>query len=482
MAFQTEQCVHDILEKVPKRGLDALKELFWTELNYKHAHEKLSIQGWPSQAVQALAEPPLLLAQAGGSGGGGFSIVYSTLSDSRQGSGAPLSIVSERLVINQLLKNHPYALFVFSDEQGKHWHLVNVRLEEAPERQLQADAAKRRRVFRRITLGPDERLRTATERIVRLNLATMQGDLLGSSPLEIQRIHDEAFDVEQVTKAFYADYEVTFNELRAELQAQTGDRRWAHAYSLQFLNRLMFLYFVQRKRWLGDDPDFVTNLWRAYRGAGRPEDSFVNDWLHVLFFEAFNKRFQAGRSDRAYLPQKLREALQLAPWLNGGLFARNRLDREYEAAISDARFEQIHAFLERYNFTIHEDTPLDQEVAVDPEMLGKVYETLVHVAEQDKATADEGGAGIFYTPRVEIDLMCRLALVDWLANHLGDANKRHLVEAIFAVDPDEKEDADETLSQHNLWPMLNNLLRDVTVLEMIIPRLIQFNDFKRIAA
>jgi hypothetical protein len=86
------------------------------------------------------------------------------------------------------------------------------------------------------------------------------------------------------------------------------------------------------------------------------------------------------------------------------------------------RFDgQTPGFLERYNFTITEDTPFDQEVAVDPEMIGKVYESLVNVTVEGLEEQDQRGeAGIFYTPRIEIDLMCRLSLVDWLHHHLAD--------------------------------------------------------------
>ena len=79
--------------------------------------------------------------------------------------------------------------------------------------------------------------------------------------------------------------------------------------------------------------------------------------------------------------------------------AQNNLDTDYVFKISDKLWEQIFTFLEQYNFTIAEDTPLDQEVGVDPEMIGKVYESLVSVEDEER-----GDAGIFYTPRVEIDL------------------------------------------------------------------------------
>jgi len=122
----------------------------------------------------------------------------------------------------------------------------------------------------------------------------------------------------------------------------------------------------------------------------------------------------------------------------------------------------VFTFLQRYNFTIAEDSPLDQEVAVDPEMIGKVYESLVNVS----AEADErGDAGIFYTPRTEIDLMCRLALVDNLANHIGSSHKNLLYEAVFALEPEEKISADKALYDAKLWQAVDAHLRLLAVLD-----------------
>ncbi|MCL6641908.1 MAG: Eco57I restriction-modification methylase domain-containing protein, partial [Candidatus Bipolaricaulota bacterium] len=280
-----------------------------------------------------------------------------------------------------------------------------------------------------------------------------------------------AFDVQAVTEAFFRDYERVFATLQHQLYQQTNDKVWAHDYALQVLNRLMFLYFIQRKTtpdgryWLGNDRRFIRGFWEAYRASGA-KDSFFKRWLSVLFFEAFNNRF----SPKPYLPQALNDALLLAPYLNGGLFTRNELDEKYSIELPDSIFEMLFdqfegttpGFFERYNFTISENTPLDQEVAVDPEMIGKVYESLVNITFEGLEEEDRRGrAGIFYTPRAEIDLMCRLSLVDWLANHLGE--EPLLYDAVFAYDPEEKRRADEALSHQNLWPKLNALLRSCTV-------------------
>lgn len=443
----TTDRVLTLLEALPVRKLDALKELFWQELNYDRANEPVSTRNWTSdRAQQALAEAPLRFATAGGAGGG-FNVFYCRLR-------GDLLVGDERPIIQELLAHEgAYALYIFSDASQTHWHFVNVKYDK--------DVA-RRRLYRRIKVGPEERLRTAAERIALLDPTALGVDLFGVSLLAIQEQHEKAFDVEAVTDAFFKAYLQVFQRLQTELFEQTDDLAWAHDYALQTLNRIMFLYFVQRKRWLGDNPDFIADFWRAYRRQAQGSDTFFEDWLQVLFFEAFNNRFQAGRGDRQHFPENIRQALAMAPYLNGGLFERNDLDRKYAVHLGDDLFASIFNFFEGYNFTISEDTPLDQEVAVDPEMIGKVYESLVNVSEE----ADERGeAGIFYTPRTEIDLMCRLSLVDWLANHLGSEVKPLLYEIVFAFDNAEKADADARAREQNLWPALYDLLSGVQVVD-----------------
>ena len=274
--------------------------------------------------------------------------------------------------------------------------------------------------------------------------------------LEIRQAHEEAFNVEAVTEAFFENYKRIFKELQDELEEQTSDEKWAHDYAQQFLSRCLFLYFIQRKRWLGNDIDFLRTFWDTYQNTSQDEDTFVAKWLNVLFFKAFNNRFHGGYT---YFPTKLREILQLAPYLNGGLFRENELDTDYIVNISDDLWQNIFTFFEQYNFTIAEDTPLDQEVAVDPEMIGRVYESLV--SEEDEERGDDG---IFYTPRVEIDLMCRLALVDNLANHIGTKDDKHrFYEALFSFEPAEKKEADAKLV--DLWEEIHKHLIEITVLD-----------------
>ena len=348
------------------RGIEPLRELFWTELNYDRQNDGLSRGNWTETAKNALADDPVLFATGGI--GEAFQVIYARLNSDR------LLLTAERPVISKLLEDHPYTLFVFSNREQTDWHFVNVKYDATED-------PKRRRLFRRITISLYEKLRTASERIAMLDLEFINPNLEELSPFAIQTGHEKAFDVEAVTKQFFEDYQSVFYDLQDDLTNQTADRRWAHDYALQFLNRCMFLYFIQRKRWLGD----------RYRVSPVVLGELSSDRTNRLIplstvgstSYSLRRSIASFTADTAISPTTIREALALAPYLNGGLFRENPLDGEHDFQISDQRFEGIFEFLENYNFTIAEDSPLDQEVAVDPEMIGKVYESLVNVSDEE---------------------------------------------------------------------------------------------------
>ncbi|MFB3896626.1 MAG: Eco57I restriction-modification methylase domain-containing protein [bacterium] len=436
--LELQQRVYKLLDNL--QGLEPLKALFWSELNYHQIDLPLPRSRLTESANAGLADDPILFA----SNGDDFHIIYAKLGSDKLSRGA------ERRIVTQLLNHHPYALFIFSNQTQDRWHFLNVKYDKRTDK---------RRLFRRITIGPEERLRTASERIALLDLAAISPELFGLSPLTIQEQHDKAFDVEAVTIQFFDSYKKVFRALETDLENQTKNCVWAHDYALQFLNRLMFLYFIQRKRWLGNKPEFLCEFWENYQGTKQPKDTFFDRWLKVLFFEAFNNKYHGGHKQ---FPDDLNKILTLAPYLNGGLFVENALDTRFNFKITDAQFDEVFHFLEQYNFTIAEDSPLDQEVAVDPEMIGKVYESLVNVSEE----ADEqGDAGIFYTQRTEIDLMCRLSLVDNLTNQLGQNHKDLFYELMFALEPDEKIAADKKVTSANLWQSLDTVFRKISIVD-----------------
>jgi hypothetical protein len=417
----TRRAVYDLLHRMPGEGLPAAKQLFFTELNYPRVDSPLSYRSWPDRVKQTLTGPPILLARHH-SQFGDFDVIYAEMSPEWEGRTFPLSVAAERLVINQLLRNHPYALFVFSDTRERNWHLVNVRYDEEVER---------RRVFRRIAVGPQEHVRTASERVAMLDLDRFERDLFGVAPLAIQERHDEAFDVEAVTKDFFADYHRIFEETEEQIEGLEGEE--LRLFTQRLFNRLLFIRFLERKGWLTFDgrEDYLCALWEDHlekAGAGAHDANFRRDRLTLLFFSGLNN---VSNVDIMGINQGgfLTDLIGRVPYLNGGLFEKEDLDRREGVRVPDAVFGPIFdELIYHYNFTVTESTPLDIEVAVDPEMLGKIFEELVTGRHE---------TGSYYTPKAVVSFMCREAL----KGYLRDTCPRETDEMIAAF-VDERDAAD----------------------------------------
>ncbi len=271
----------------------------------------------------------------------------------------------------------------------------------------------------------------------------------------IWREWKKAFSVEKVTEAFFDDYQKQFFRIREKLLDQEIPVEQSHELTLQFMNRMMFVYFVDKKGWMegNDQESYINWLWKKYRAKGGLQDdseNFYNDWLQNLFHYAFNNRY-AIFSGKERFPEEVNKSFRNAPYLNGGLFRNNEL-AELEVELDDKLVgELVKKFFERYNFTIKEDMPLDEEVAVDPQMIGYVYETLSNKAEKledvDKDSRKE--FGIFYTPRDEVYFMVRRSLVEYLDKNTG-TEKEDLYKLVFAETTEQKRKIRKKLSEEEL--------------------------------
>ncbi|UCC72208.1 MAG: hypothetical protein JSV86_17865 [Gemmatimonadota bacterium] len=232
---------------------------------------------------------------------------------------------------------------------------------------------------------------------------------------ELTLAHIRALDREQVTRRFFAEFRRQRAALAAELAGVPEEARQDRLdLALILLSRLLFLYFLQGKGWLDADTAYLRHLYEGALADGVP---FFRRRLEPLFFSALNRSPE----------QRGRPAQQLGrlPYLNGGLFERDRLERKYPGLnVPDETFTPIfHDLLDRYQFTLREDQPADQDVAVDPEMLGKVFEGLM-------AGAVRGSTGAFFTPRTLVDRLVDGALAAHLAQVAGC--DRELVERILS--------------------------------------------------
>ena len=188
-------------------------------------------------------------------------------------------------------------------------------------------------------------------------------------------------------------------------------------FAKKLLGQIVFLYFLQKKGWLGVGKDRNGNLkpWgsgpknflkKLFNREITGYNNFFNDILEPLFYEAL----AVEHDNNFYSRFNCR-----IPFLNGGLFEpMNGYNwQEADILIDNTVFEEIFSVFNDYNFTVREDEPLEREVAVDPEMLGKVFENLLEVK-------DRKSKGAFYMPREIVHYMCRESLISHLSDSLPD--------------------------------------------------------------
>jgi type I restriction-modification system DNA methylase subunit len=367
---------------------DTLLDLFYTHLNYDRASQLISTRQWDTNIQQSIADTaPTVIASAAG---GAFQIIYTRLNSDNLNNKQ-----EQRKIIEKLLLDRPYSLFIFTNLNQSQWHFVNVKQQSSNQRQ---------RLFRRIAITKGEVNRTAIEQISELDLKRFGDDLAIISPLKIQQQHDRAFDVEQVTKKFFTEYSRVFKQVESSIEGIPNPEH-QRLFNQKLFNRLMFIAFIQKKGWLkfGESIDYLNALWQDYKQSERQTGNFYRDRLSHLFFSGLNDRQQPD----------LTGLIGTVPYLNGGLFQQSEDEQDEIIFMPDLSFELIFTELfDRFNFTVTESTPLDEEVAVDPEMLGKVFEELV---------TGRHDSGSYYTPKPIVSFMCREAIKGYLSSKASAA-------------------------------------------------------------
>ena len=276
---------------------------------------------------------------------------------------------------------------------------------------------------------------------------------------------EEAFNIEKVTKEFFEKYRELFLRTKETLDEVFSRDKIIKAdfeakgvntvdFTKKLLGQIVFLYFLQKKGWFGVQRDAAWStgskhfLRELFDGIHGKYENFFNDILEPLFYEAL-------RIDRSHDDDYYSRFNCKIPFLNGGLFDPiNNYDWVHtDILLPNELFSNtlktkegdsgngILDIFDRYNFTVKEDEPLEKEVAVDPEMLGKAYEKFNVIRpdnyEEYKKALKSGqkGAenkfnkqyGVYYTPREIVHYMCQQSLTSYLATELeGKVNKEDI--------------------------------------------------------
>jgi TaqI-like C-terminal specificity domain/Eco57I restriction-modification methylase len=401
--------------------------------------------------------------------------------------------------------------YATKDENGRYipktdWRFSYVTLETSL---VQQESGKFKEAISKLTpakrysflVGQGERTHTAQKQFATL--------LQSQSSPTLKQI-EEAFSVERVTKEFYDEYEKLFKRVEEEiglLRAKPALDKYfkenfieSSDFAKKLLGQIVFLYFLQKKGWFGVQPDgkwgegdkrYLRKLFddreeiaESYSSYERKSKSFFHNVLEPLFYEALASQ----RPNDVFAPFNAK-----IPFLNGGLFEPSYEYKKIFIDLPDKLFSNRHLvksedqadgildIFDRYNFTVNEAERLERDVAIDPEMLGNVFENLL-------VKEERGQSGTYYTPQVIVSYMCRQSLLNYLATHLLDTNEQ------FSVDRQEltRSDLNDFLLYADLYaeheafhtnkhadkrfpasivsiaPKLDGLLRDVKICDPAI--------------
>lgn len=351
-------------------------------------------------------------------------------------------------------------------------------------------------------VGVNEKSHTAQSRLIPL-LANDDHDP-GLAELE------EAFNIETVTKEFFFKYRGLFLRTKEELDrlikkdSKIADDFVAKGvdtvnFAKKLLGQIVFLYFLQKKGWFGVGRDndwgtgskhFLRELFDKRHGG---YENFFNDVLEHLFYDAL-------RNDRVHNDYYCGQFNCKIPFLNGGLFdpignydwvhtdiqLPDNLFSNKNTTREGDEGDGILDIFDRYNFTVKEDEPLEKDVAIDPELLGKTYEKFNAIRpdnfEEYKRTLNNGKTGeeskfnkkfgVYYTPREIVHYMCQQSLINYLKVELAEKVPEKDIETLIQIG--------EHVSENDATALLKEKLiedgkQKTTINKLILPESIRQN-------
>ena len=365
--------------------------------DFTPVEQAISYQGNYTQRVVKLGESKSLELEV-------FEVTHTSTRDARVG----LSHEAFRLMHKRSSHNRALIAFVPSDG-SKQWRfsLLHFDLE------VKDNSARLSKIYsnpRRYSflLGEDEKVKTPQQYLIgegKVKARKRQGKEYTAWEDLCYR-----FSVEVLSKDFFDNYKTHYQAFCTYLMDTPSyytaifnkEDKAIRDFCKKLLGRIVFLYFLQKKGWLGasdenytdGDKNFLYNFFKK----SRKTDVFYSEYLQRLFFETLNKKRE---NDNFQMPDG--ETVKI-PFLNGGLF-ENDFSTDKIINFPAEKFSELFEFFDQYNFTVYEDDPHDHTVAVDPEMLGHIFENLLE---------DNKDKGAFYTPKEIVHYMCRESLKEYL--------------------------------------------------------------------
>ncbi len=279
-------------------------------------------------------------------------------------------------------------------------------------------------------LGEGETVRTAVDRF----------DILLKSEKLLNDIKD-AFSVEKVTKDFFTEIALQFTRLSGGDRTVSGsiksfkpllklpsftDKTTLQEFAVRLIGRIVFCWFLNKKVSRNGLPLIPSEILSS--NAVIKNQNYYHSVLEKLFFEALNTKSEERSTD--YQKGFYKDV----PFLNGGLFEPNEDDFYVPSLVNtllipNSWFLELFGTLENFNFTIDENTSIDIELSVDPEMLGRIFENLLAEINPETGETARKSTGSYYTPRAIVEYMVDESLMIYLKSktEIGEEKLRLLM-------------------------------------------------------
>jgi type I restriction-modification system DNA methylase subunit len=264
----------------------------------------------------------------------------------------------------------------------------------------------------------------------------------------------EALELKEVNKKFYIGISDHFEQLCQHLEKKTRllfiediSKKNLQNFANRLIGRILFIWFLRKRNIIDESQNyFEINLMDS--------TEYYNQKLKILFFETLN------------LPIKERKSQDIiTPYLNGGLFEAHKDDlTNLDFDFPKGWFDSLYKHLNEFNFTTDESTPEYEQIAIDPEMLGRVFENLLAsiLPETTKAANEKKNKGAFYTPREIVDFMCKASLKQYLINHVDNEKDNLGIERLIEMNDSDFMEQKST-GTSDLWGTRSELVKNLLI-------------------
>ena len=223
-----------------------------------------------------------------------------------------------------------------------------------------------------------------------------------------------ALDIERVVKKFFRDYQneyIVFLDLIEGIDNE-ADRRW---YASVILNRLMFIYFLQKKMFLDNGNTEYLNHKLEFSKKELGKNNFYSEFLSILFFEGFAKQ-KDKRGKNPDERKKINDLIGEIKYLNGGLFLLHKIEVKYQGKIHipDQAFDNLFALFNRYSWTL-DDTPGGADNEMNPDVLGYIFEKYIN----------QKAFGAYYTRTEITEYLCEQTVYKLILDAINEPEIDH---------------------------------------------------------